>query len=63
MASDGGGGVSGTEQANMAGFSHEVRPSNLTGSTGSMADKIKQRNMLLETYASKELQQSQQQAG
>jgi len=38
----------------MAGFSHEVAP--ITGSSGSMADKIKQRNLLLETYASKELQ-------
>lgn len=41
-------------------FSHEVKPSALTNST-STADKIKQRNMLLEAYASKELQASQSQ--
>jgi len=41
-------------------FSHEVKPTALTNST-STADKIKQRNMLLEAYASKELQESQSQ--
>ena len=40
-------------------FSHEVK-TNANGQQNTMADKIKQRNKLLEAYASKELAQAQQ---
>ena len=58
LARDGSGGMNVDSGSNMAGFSHEVRPNGLAGATDTMADKIKQRNKLLETYASKALQQS-----
>ena len=45
------------DQAIESKFSHEVKP--LSGSTNT-ADKIKQRNKLLEEYASKELAAAQQ---
>lgn len=50
------------DQAVESKFSHEVKPSSLTGSTNT-ADKIKQRNKLLAEYASKELAAAQQNQG
>ena len=47
--------------AELLRFSHEVKPTAFTNSTAT-ADKIKQRNLLLEAYASKQLQASQQQS-
>ncbi len=40
-------------------FSHEVAVSSSPGKDASTADKIKKREMLLQTYASKELASSQ----
>ena len=50
------------DQAVESKFSHEIKPSSLTGSTNT-ADKIKQRNKLLAEYASKELAAAQQNQG